>query len=475
MARTLAAWIKEHTKAVAFVISFMLVFIFLSIANVQEMLYDSGSYQELAKTFGNSGTFRLSTFPATIRGIVFPLFLYCFNCIAGTITTNPMMGWRLLISSMTALVTVLLPTIFLNLQKKKRGLWWYLLFPVLLIFFWYGLLNYILSDLVAIYFLIIGFCLLFSVFRERSTFRIKSAAFSLVAGASLYAAYNTRTIYLFSLMVFIPCFFIYQWMSDSPNRKRTVFSFLFFMVGFLALSSMQIYSNHLHHGIWSFLVQTKYYLADNLFDFQISHGLWMTQYETHIGPSEQYPPGGLIFLDHAGLRVFGQNSTIWEAFLHPFDAIGVYWRHFISMLNPVWGGGAYINDLHALKIHRSIINYGLLFFVGVQCIHWVGATPFRNLVEKSKAHINTLLCLLAIGIACIAILPGAVEQRFFVPVYIVIYGIVAFCIDYGKMWRKIKQRPFIYAFAFVMLFLLLCGQWASTYALTAADIVLSIM
>lgn len=65
---------------------------------------------------------------------------------------------------------------------------------------------------------------------------------------------------------------------------------------------------------------------------------------------------------------------------------------------------------------------------------------------------------------CLVILLGSVEERFFVPVYILLYIEITHFINYREILDFIKRYKLSVGFLFVFLFIALYLVWTATYA-----------
>lgn len=465
---------ENKLTPLVFLLSFAAVFLVAAAVGNSASYFDDEYYLFLSNSFTSTGSFRLFSFPESYRGAVFPLLLYFCMEPFRRLGLPQIMGWWALVSFCAALIVAALPHLLAGFCVKKPGLAARLVPLACLLFFWYGLVVYVLSDLVALAFLVLGIVLLQAAFKRASF--AKAALCALLSGLALYAAYNTRTIYLFPILLLVPAtLFLHR----GAGAKKLLAVFLAALLGLAALGSLEGALNLHRYGSFSPLVQTSAYQGENLFLTQLRVGFSYSQYETYIGDKALYADGSLVFIDPVGREIIGRYadsdlSPFAILLRHPFSFAGVYLRHFLNMLNPVWGGGAFIKDLYAFKFHRTLINYTLMFLVSAHVITRLFGQKARAVRRAVARRREGFLAALVILLPCVFILPGAVELRFFLPMYVLLYGYAAFAVDYRALLASLKKHPVLTAFCYLGLLCLLCAVWASTYANTWEGVVLSI-
>lgn len=410
--------------------------------------HDSLQYFELGQGLYETG-FAIGNFEHGVRGIWYPLLLSPFFIVKK--------AW--LIPSVLLLIffVCVFPRVWISSNKvdfKSRCI----LF-CLLLFFWNGLFRYPMSDAVALSLLLVGMMLCFGKHQIISPF---------LGGACLYICYNTRTIYLFPIIVFVIlyCVYLKEW--------KAIFCFILcFFVGFLCGAIPQIIVNYNNYSILSIKVITNRGYGNGLFSWQLAEGIRHTQYETFVGTEDVYPKPNLRFNDVVGMQIFAKEGldptqmnikdVIKVIIKYPLDVAGIYVRHFINMLNPIWGE-EYIEDIHKIKIHYTIVNY----FMMCTFMTW-----FISRKIKMRDFINKYSKKLILGIAmlipCFAITPGYVEQRFYFPMYYVFYLVMIFVMGKSGFKEVIylwKKRPCLYICVWGFVFLVFCAIWSVTLAST---------
>jgi len=255
------------------------------------------------------------------------------------------------------------------------------------------------------------------------------------------------------------------------------------LIGVAALGCVQGVVNA-NHGSFSFMVQTN-----NLFDYHLTQGIQHGEYATSFG--SPYPRPDIHFIDREGRQIL-EREGISDAFLnkgqymrlalkYPYEFICIYTRHFVNMLNPIFGD-TYIKDFSPFYLKRlpmSLINYCIMFVV---CAGFIlrkrgdgdngrkSKMPFwKRLVEIDYEKAVSVAFMAVLLAPCLFILPGTVEQRFFFPFYVLLYGALAFLVDIRYLGRIFAQRPALTVVAFVVPYLVLSAMWTANYASNAEN------
>lgn len=199
--------------------------------------------------WGGEHTFSLENIDG-FRGYFWPLFLGVCNQIG---------GYRAFAIINAFIITVyfiyILPLfcgkIENTIYNKIGGCVVYGLFAVT---FW-GLFRYPLSDLMALI-----LCTLSVLFMEKAIDKditiIRTFINAILAGAFIYLAYNTRTIYMFAGMALFICFIV-QILKYKKNIKTFIVILLGNIIGGCTMAIPQIYMNWKNLGIISGKVPTN--------------------------------------------------------------------------------------------------------------------------------------------------------------------------------------------------------------------------
>lgn len=449
---------------------FAICFFYHIFRKIEFYVCDAEQYMSLAKSFWNDKGFSLMNYPLALRGISFPLMTAVFYFFCIHLNLDSIWAWRTFSSVIMAVFIYIFPYFITQKTsseisgiRKKR-----LLLLALILSFWRGLLLYPLSDFVSAFFLVAGMTLMLGKYGEGPWKYLRC----FLAAVCLYTAYNTRTIYLFPTVVFFAGWLCIN--KEAPKKKAA--RVLVFFCGIFAAALPQIIINYHWRGIISPMVLTEYGGSPNgLFSWQMGMGLKYTQYETYIGDFQVFPIAPMVFPDAAGTMLLNEaglteatisiKDIIRLFFRYPLDMTGVYMRHLINMLNPLWGE-VYMRDLYGPKLHLTLINYFMMVigFTYARTIKLPGNVwqMFRDELWRKK-----FLVYVTMLVPCLLILPGAVELRFFFPMYVLFYGFLLFEMGWdgmkqaGKVW---KAHPLYCTFLCIIVFAACLAVWGNTYA-----------
>ena len=274
-------------KSVVFLLTLLGVFALLVIADNRVYPHDSGHYFRLSMSFIQDGRFSVFNFPLNLRGIIFPLVLLPFNIISNIILGDYLYGWRILISVMSAFFAISFPTLFKGIGKTY-------LFPIPLLmlgFVFYGIFLAPLADLVSLFFLVYALALISFGYSRWEEKQSKNQALAIllfvVSGIFLYAAYNTRTIYLFAgIGILLIVIFNKPKIKNMPEYTKRIIFILAVLLGVFLGGLPQAVSNLHTIGAFSFGINTDQWQAHvgrSLNLFQLETGLMMNLYETWMG------------------------------------------------------------------------------------------------------------------------------------------------------------------------------------------------
>lgn len=405
--------------------------------NITTFPQDAYNYWHTADPVFQNG-FNILNFPSTFRGYLFQVLVGMIKYIVIGLGIPDYWGWRFLMSIMiSGILVYAFPIIF----KKTHtvGCTTYLtnaIFILILIIFWGDFIQYPLSDLPACFFMLTGIAAL--VWVKDKPNRIHKIIGGIIAGAFLYAAYNTRAAFLYGMLIAIIVFAIYILMEKSYKNFLVLISLI---IGMFLTASPQMMINHQYTGSWSPKVYTESFTEGQrkLEELQVLWGLYYPRYETYLGNDEDYPSPSVYFGDPIGKKIIEiegiteeefHYKTIIKLFLkYPLDIGGLYTRHLISLMTPIFNQ-IFITDLHA----------GKGIFISLAILLWMIAAIDILFDFKNKLNNLTLCMLIAIVFPALLQLAGAPELRFFLMVYLLLYYYVSNVIDYKKLFQSIKRR-----------------------------------
>lgn len=339
-----------------------------------------------------------------------------------------------------------------DFSKNKEHLLKVLLNFLLVFSVYCGLFVYSLSDFFAF-----SLCTL-SVFFERrfkySEKLSKKVLCALGVGIFVYLSYNVRTIYLFSGIYIFFLFIIDLCKTDGRKLTKIIF-FLVFAASFFLAAFPMLIANRRNLGRNSIAVPTE-----SLMLAQVAWGIKYQRYDTYIGfrfGNDEQSDARMFFIDPVGEKLLQKESITsfasWKQFFkfckkYPLEVAGIYVRHFVNLMFPVWPE-TYVKKIGNFKLFAVFLGIVPFFLFGVA----LAAGAVRNLPELMKTYAPLL-------ISTLFILAGAVESRFFISVFMLVFGTLSFSTDWKKVWGDyVLEHKFACLGLFVILSGLVISQW----------------
>jgi hypothetical protein len=418
------------SKLSAFFIALLILLALHQIHNVQHFPWDAKGYWELSdpKTFFN--------YPKAIRGYFYPLLLLPAHYFSNLLENYQNYSYRFLSALVYAYaLTIVLPQFYVRVFGGKLTTSRRLIIPFLIATLFPGLIIYPLSDLPAFLLLIGSIGALLNA--KTATSRTTAAALAVLGGMLAAGAYNTRTIYLFPLLCIfcaIPLYFF----SAQPTKNRFL-GILAFVSGLLLVSLPQSFINQSRHETWSPAVISQK-TERSLFALQLMWGITIQRYETTIDPTSPSP--SRYFMDKAGEKLFTSESLerdevtvanyISLVARRPLDFLGIYGRHLVNGLD-LRDGEVYVKNSNWVHNKIAALNFFVLTLGFLSALvrydGWKSKEqPSSATAAMSRAHADTIwpLCAFLLLLPVAAILPGAIETRFFLPLHVLLYCTIAF-------------------------------------------------
>ena len=400
--------------------------------------YDSKYYWNIADpVFENQ--IDILSFPETFRGCLFPILVGIIKRAVYRLGFDSYWGWRILISGMIAAILVYAFPIILKKDTAHIGWTTYLtnaVFILIFSIFWGDFIQYPLSDLPACFFMLMGIAALIWV-KDKSKY-VHKIVYGIIAGALLYTAYNVRVAFLYGVLIVIIVFCAYILIQKTYKNFLVVISLI---IGILLAATPQMMINHQYIGSWSPKVYTEqntgYQVSAQ--SFQVFEGLRRLRYETYFGDKTDYPIAPIAFDDPIGQKIIEiegitleefSYGTVFKLFIkYPLDIGGIYIRHLISLMTPIFAT-AYIKDMYAGK--------GILISLAI--FTWMVAAIDILFHNERKFDSITLWMLIAMVFPSLLQMAGMPEIRFFLMVHLLLYYYISNIIDYKKLYQNIKRR-----------------------------------
>ncbi len=442
---------KDEVKA--FVFSSIIFFILHQIYRVKTFHYDAELYWKLA------GYEFITNFPNEIRGYFYPLLLAPAKWMSDILGSKNFVYRFFSATAFGFLLGVFLPNLYTRIFGGKLTVPRRLLVPVLVAVIFPGAILYPLSDLPA-FLLLLG--AIWGLEKARSDQGGSGYFYILMAGVFLGGAYNSRTIYIFSLIFLLFVFFVFIFSKKytASGRRRLIASGMI-LLGLLIVSLPQMLINKRHHDSYTPAI----FASDKIFAYQLRWGVAVQKYST---TTDEDVPGelgaGLFYLDRAGQKMLSASDvgktrgglSIREyadlVAKNPLDFLAIYARHIVAGLD-VRDGELYIKNHAKRRDMISVFNFFVLF-LGT----WAFIAKANEDSPVSGVRRERAILLFAILLPVFAIIPGAIETRFFLPFHLLVYCSVAFKLD----WRLVRSELITSPWRIASLFLFAALFYFST-------------
>lgn len=421
-------------------------------------MYDSADYYWSAKSFEVEGAFSFFNYNNTFRGYVFPLILYVYCKLATVIGIKD--GTAILLANAIVVSLIIVVMIPKMTEWKYKNYISYILIPIVFfLIYWSDLAVYPLSDLYAYG----GFVCVILLCMKKNCNVGKNIFRCILIGLLLYCVYNIRSIY-FVTIPFVVIFFLIDNRKEIKRIWLRVVLLIVMCTSFFVAAIPQIAINQKQHGVKSIAVITDDLNGGNIFYSQLYVGLFYDRYDTYVGDFCEYPVPQVNYIDRAGTQIIANEGIdgleslgqyISLIVKYPLDYVGIMVRHLANVFYLPYGE-SYITDLYGPKYIFAILNWLVIFSIIIEL--------YRCFLSGNNAKISVRAMYKYLTILpCVAILPGSIEARFFVPLYFLIYFYFSqidfkeFIIFVRKNWLKITVL--LVGYLFVM-----CGICGATMA-----------
>jgi hypothetical protein len=411
---------------VAFAIFSVLLFLAHRKHAITAYPYDSSTYWALAV---DPWSLPASAF---IRGYFFPGVLGGWVAALSAIGVAQVDAFRLFSSLVySAALTILLPETYRLLAGGRTSLARRLCPALVLVLLFPGLFLFPLSDVPAALLMWTAVLLLLRSMAPGAT---RPLLLALLAGCAAGAAYNTRTIYLFSVVLLLLALLL-----QARSRWRELCCFA---LGALLVGVPQVAVNLRMHDKAS-LNPAVSYVGGQLFLKQLVWGMGVQKYETYL-------VDGLVSLpypDQAGAALLARISkqapidTV-PAYLlavarDPMPFLGLYGRHFINGLD-VRDGRVYMTRPPNGKTLTSFAGLSVLLLATLAL---VAGNAGRGAPLPRPALRWT--CVGALVLPALLAIPGAVETRFLLPLHMFLYVAAAGTWSNAAIGASLRSRPLL--------------------------------
>jgi hypothetical protein len=413
---------------VAFAIFSVLLFVAHRRHAIDHYPYDSSTYWALAVDPWSLPA------SAYIRGYFFPGVLGAWVAALSAVGIAQVDAFRLFSSLVySAGLTILLPETCRLLGGGRINLARRLAPALVLVLVFPGLFLYPLSDVPAA---LLMWAAVLLLLRSAAPDASRPLLLALLAGCAAGAAYNTRTVYLFSVGLLLLVLVL-----QARARWRQLCCFA---LGVVLAGLPQLAVNLRMHDRAS-MDPTVAYVGGQLFLKQLVWGMGVQKYETYLVDNIVSLP----YPDPTGAKLLARLSKEQEidtvpAYLlavvrNPAPFLGLYGRHFINGLD-VRDGRVYMVHPPNGKMLTSFACISVLLIAAL-ALAAGGAGPSAKLPRPALRW----TCVGALVLPALVAIPGAMETRFLLPLHMALYVAAAATWSNAAIVASLRARPLLIA------------------------------
>jgi hypothetical protein len=375
--------------------------------------HDSLNYWELGDSFYTDSHFSFANFSDGLRGYFFPFLLSLMKRQETLLDIDPRVLFAILSALFFSAFSMhLVPWFFREVFRWQISVPGKIAFALLVFFFWRGHFLYPLTDFPSLAALLLGITILASVMRGG-----KRMGWLVVSGFFTAAAMNIRPVYQLSFLIV----FVFLVISGyRQNVGKLLISTTLFLCGCLVALAPQWIINHTHFGIHSPLVLANYADDRSLLQTQLFWGLKAQKYETNIGDS--YPAATVVYHDPVAdewpageMKEKTIRNYLRIVKQHPLEIVISYFRHAFNGLD-IFYPTPYVRNIYADHSVFRLLNYLIWFVFFCHVLR----------LDFSQIDLVKLSAVSALLAPAVLAIPTVMEVRFFLPVYMLAYGVVSF-------------------------------------------------
>lgn len=431
------------------------------------IFHDASGYWLAGKAYVKDGAFSLLHYDNALRGYFFPLFNLGLQQLGAAFHIDSLIIFRICAAFFFPFFFyTMIPNFLQRLGLSSLGVGRRMAFYTFVFIFWKGYFITPLTDFFAL-FLVISSLYLLNNDKKHGT---RAALGFLLAGFAMAAATNMRPSYLAVLPV-LAAYLVFLFLRAHLPKKILALRILFFFIGVFILLGPQSMINKTHFNSASPMVQQDYYIKQDkrgadVLSSKFRGGMHIQRYETYVGSEFSYP--AIIFRDPGGLRILideGFNEAMFSGISdylkivrkYPWAIIKIYLKHLFNGLDTQFDTGYIATFYTPVRYLYATVNYILWFLCGLTILKlrlWSG-------IFNSPKRLNILLVLVIPTVPIALALPGEPEIRFFLPLYLICYGMLSFSDISIRLVTESRRRLTRYAVS-LFLFVSICHYISST-------------
>lgn len=243
-----------------------------------------------------------------------------------------------------------------------------------------------------------------------------------------------------------------------------VIGFLLLLSGMAFLAFPQSMINKHNDGSYSPLVNTMTESDINLEVQQLFWGLIIDRCEGYVGEADLFENAQVYYEDPVGIAIcerdgltrndFSIRVYFREFLKHPLDFLGIYVRHFISMMTPGFQIYPYNTNLFEDKS----------FLVAASILIWIIAGYGLAVQIKASGFSEDAIVIFAVCLPSLLEIAGAPEIRFFMPIYLLGYHYVFETIDYNVLRKDFQSNWLRISLCMIVIFCLWISEFGNIMA-----------
>jgi hypothetical protein len=257
-----------------------------------------------------------------------------------------------------------------------------------------------------------------------------------------------RPVYLVSLLQFLG---LAIWWSYRHSPRATGWRWAALLIGIALTLGPQWAINRIHFQENTPLVLAR--LPGQPGSFYLKQLAWGTRVQLFDGALTY--PSALPYADESGVKLFEEikqrEYSSYAQYLQiiaqqPADFFLRYGRHLFNGLDIRYPTPYRLTASSPESLPLKLLNYVLialaLITIRVKQLHW-----------------QHYLVLLALLLPCAAAVPVAMENRFLLPLHLLLLSVVAFLFSPAEWWHRFRTRPALGVLAALGLILWVAGCW----------------
>ncbi|SMC00433.1 hypothetical protein SAMN00120144_3246 [Hymenobacter roseosalivarius DSM 11622] len=425
---------------VAFVWIIYLIYLPFNDFQGGNLQHDAVQYWVMAVKFQrHHQSFSLLYYDDPLRGYVgplmmFPALAFRFSTDCSMLTAAKMLGsaWAAI------LFGFLIPGLWTSITSRRIAAGRWLLLVLAGFIFWRDFFSFTLTDMPALGTLILSLWLLS---------RPGLLAW-LLAGLSIAATFNMRPVYLVSLLPFLG---LAIWWSHRHSPRASGWRWAALIVGMALTLGPQWAINRIHFQEDTPLTLAR--MTGHKESFYLKQLAWGTRVQLYDGALAH--PGALPYADESGVKLFERlkqrEYTSYTQYLQivaqqPVDFFLRYGRHLFNGLDIRHPTPYRLTANSPESLPLKLLNYVLVALA-------------LTTIRVKQLRWQHYLVLLALLLPCTAAIPIAIENRFFLPLHLLLLSAVAFLFSPAEWWLRFRSRPAFGVLAALGLILWVAGCW----------------